>query len=134
MSHIARPRLLRFTLRFDALSTGIVAIGMLAGAGPLSVWTALPALLLQGVGLALLPFAAWLAWLSRRPSRAAVRWVIALNALYAFDCLALPLLGWVAPNAWGMAFLLLQAGVVGGFAVFGAMALGRALPAPRVAT
>ncbi|MCD9027198.1 hypothetical protein LDO26_03085 [Luteimonas sp. BDR2-5] len=126
MSRIARPRLLGQILHADALSTGAVAVIMLAAAAPLAAWTALPAMLLQGVGVALLPFAAWLAWLARRPTRGAAAVVVAVNALYAIDCLALPLLGWVQPNALGFAFLLLQAVVVGGFAASAAFALGRA--------
>lgn len=126
MSAIARPRLLRLALHADAVSTGAVALVMSAAASPLSAWTALPVALLQGVGIALLPFAAWLAWLAQRPTRTAARVVVAVNALYAIECIALPLLGWVQPNTLGVAFLLLQAVVVGGFAMCAAFALGKA--------
>ncbi len=125
MTTIARPRLLRLALHADALCAGVVALLMLAAAAPLATLTALPQGLLQGVGIALLPFAVWLAWLATRPTRTAALCVVAINALYAIDCLALPLLGWVQPSALGMAFLLLQAVVVGGFAACGAFALGR---------
>ena len=82
-------------------------------------------MLLRSVGLALLPYVAWLLWLARRPAvpRGTAWTMVAINALYAIECVLLPLLGWIAPNALGWAFLLVQAMVVGSFALLGTRVL-----------
>ena len=87
--------------------------------------TGVPEMLLRSVGLALLPYVAWLLWLARRPSvpRGTAWTMVAINALYAIECVLLPLLGWIAPNALGWAFLLVQAVVVGSFALLGTRVL-----------
>jgi len=112
---------------WDIALTAPVALAMALAAAPIAAFTDLPEPLLRGVGLALLPYVAWLLWLVRRPAvpRSAAWAMVAINAIYAIECVALPALGWIAPNALGWAFLLAQAGVVGGFAWLGARALRR---------
>ena len=67
-------------------------------AAPLGAVTGVPEMLLRSVGLALLPYVAWLLWLARRPSvpRGTAWTMVAINALYAIECVLLPLLGWIA--------------------------------------
>jgi hypothetical protein len=91
---------------------------MAGGAALLAGLLGLPEPLLRGAGLALLPYGAFVAFVATRPqlSAAAVWAVIALNALWALDSVALLLTGWVAPSALGYGFVLLQAAVVGVFA------------------
>lgn len=120
---IARPALLRSVLLIDAVVTGATALAMVAAAAPLATLTALPEDLLRIVGLALLPYVAWIAWLARKPGYRSGWLVAALNALYALDCVLLLASGWVSPNALGIVFVLVQAVAVAGFAVAGAFAL-----------
>jgi hypothetical protein len=109
---------LRPALLGDAAASGAMGLLMALGADALAPLLHLPAPLLRGAGLALLPYAAGLAWLGTRrpPRRGAVRAVIAANLLWATGSALLPLLGLVSPNAPGLAALLLQAFAVLGFA------------------
>lgn len=107
---------LRLVLLVDAVASGATALSMAALPGLLSEWLHLPAQLLFWAGVALVPWVAFVAVLSRRariPS-ADVRIVIAGNALWAAGCVALAFLG--GPSALGVAFLLAQALVVFAFA------------------
>ena len=123
---IPRPVLFARVMTLDAVVTGLTAVAMALGAGVLASLTALPVELLRLVGLALLPFVAFVGWLSRHPS-AKAGWVVAIiNALYSAGCVALVVGGWVAPNAWGVAFVLVQAVAVLAFALAGAFALHNA--------
>ncbi|PHK95681.1 hypothetical protein CR162_07490 [Pseudoroseomonas rhizosphaerae] len=74
-----------------------------------------PPALLGGAGLALLPVAAFMAWLAHGPAvpRQGLRLVVAGNVLWVVASLLPPLLGMVSPNALGWAFLVGQAGFVG---------------------
>lgn len=110
--------LLRFALLGDAVASGATGLLMAAAASPLSPLLGLPEPLLRGAGLVCLGYAAIVGWLGARaaPPRAAVLAVVAVNLLWALECLGLPALGFVAPNALGLAFLALQAVVVAGFA------------------
>jgi uncharacterized protein YjeT (DUF2065 family) len=120
---ITRPALLRAVLAIDAGVTGLTALAMAAAAGPLAALTALPEDLLRIVGLVLLPYVAWIAWLARKPGYRSSWLVVALNGVYALDCVLLLAGGWVMPNALGVVFVLVQAVAVAGFAVAGAIAL-----------
>lgn len=115
-----RPtRLLRLALLGDAAASGATGLLMAAGAGPLAPLLGLPEPLLRGAGLVLLPYAAAVAWLGTRPApgRGAVRAVVAINLLWAAECALLLALRLVAPTGLGVAFVLLQAAVVLGFAL-----------------
>ncbi|BBK33204.1 hypothetical protein EDC65_4171 [Stella humosa] len=110
--------LLWWSLAGDAAVSGACGLLMAAGADPLSGLLGLPVPLLRWAGLALLPYALFLAWLARRPAppRGAVWAVIVLNVLWAADCLILLASGWVAPTGLGIAFVLVQAVTVLAFA------------------
>ncbi len=117
---------LRLVLLVDALASGATALAMVALSGALAEWLHLPASLLFWAGLALLPWVAFVAVLSRRariPS-ADVWTVIAGNALWAIGCLALAFAA--GPSVLGEVFLIAQALVVGAFAELQFMGLRRA--------
>ena len=110
--------LLRRALLVDAVATA--GMGALLAAAPalLDGWLGLPGTLLRGAGLALLPFAALLAWVARRPRiPARLAWtLVILNVLWAIDSVVLPLTGWIDPTALGTAFVIAQGLVVAAFA------------------
>jgi hypothetical protein len=95
----------------DATLSGASGLLLLLGGSALAGTLGLPPTLLRGAGMILLPFAALVAWIATRepPPRAAVWAVIAGNALWAVDSVALLATGWVAPTALGYAFVTSQA-------------------------
>ncbi len=129
---IETTRFLRTALLIDAGMSGASGLALLAAPQAIGQATALPPGLLLAAGLFFIPYAALLAWLATRP--AVPRWVVGLlaagNLLWAVECAALPLLGLVAPNGWGIAFLAVQAVAVAVFAQLYMMAMRRA---PRAA-
>jgi hypothetical protein len=132
MTSIPTAGLLRRTLAADVAMSGTSGLALTAAAAPVAQATALPAPLLLAAGLFLLPYAAMLAWCATRDSLP--RWLVRLlawgNLAWAVECAALPLLGLVTPNGWGIGFLAAQAVAVAVFAQLYAVALRRA---PRLA-
>ena len=127
MSNVVTSRFLRQVLLADAALSG--ATGLLQVF--LTAWLAsllnLPAALLLWTGVVLLAYAAAVASLSiyERLSRPLVWAVIAVNLAWAVGCVGLLVLGWVDPNALGVAWVLLQAVVVTVFAELQYLALRR---------
>lgn len=119
---------IRRVLLLDAVTSGVTGAGLVLMAGPLAGLLALPADLLRGAGLALLPFAAAVAWLGSRdrPSPRAVRVIVVLNLLWAVDSALIVGLGWVTPNGLGVAFIALQAVAVAALAGLQVVGLRRA--------
>jgi hypothetical protein len=119
---------LRQALWADAIVSGATGLVLAAAAGPLAAILQLPAGLLRVVGLAFLPYAAFVAAIARRdpPPHAGVRAAIAGNALWAAVSVAVLFTGWIDPSRLGIAFILFQAVVVAGFAELQAMGLRRA--------
>jgi hypothetical protein len=105
---------LRRALIADAIASAATGLLMLIAANPLEQWLALPSGLLRATGASLIPFAAIVAWLALREtiSRAGVWIVIALNALWVIDSVALLFTSWVQPALLGYAFVLAQAAAV----------------------
>ncbi|MDH0896592.1 MULTISPECIES: hypothetical protein [Pseudomonas] len=105
-------------LRRALLADGLVGLATGSLLVLLADWyanlLALPADLLYGAGLALLPLGLFLAWLGcqERINRLLVWAVIAINALWAIDSLALLFSGWVSPNLLGQVFVIGQAALV----------------------
>lgn len=118
---------LRSVLLTDALVSGATGLLMAAAAGALEPMLQVPATLLRVAGLALLPYAAFVAIVARRDvlSRGAVWTIVAGNALWAVDCLALLASGWIEPGGLGVAFILVQALVVAAFAELQVIGLRR---------
>ncbi len=110
--------LLRRALQADAVVSGAMALLLSLAAGTLSRLLALPQPLLLETGLFLIGYAALVGWLGTRNvlPRALVLIVIGGNALWTLASVALLLSGAVAPNALGIAFVLIQATAVGIFA------------------
>jgi hypothetical protein len=110
--------LLRQGLLADAVITGTTGLVMFFGASVLASLLELPAALLRYAGLALLPFVAYVAYgaTRERVHRSAVWAVILLNALWVAASIVLLLSGWVAPNALGAVFVIVQALAVAVFA------------------
>jgi hypothetical protein len=120
---------LRRALTIDAIITGLTGVMLAAGAPILEGLLGLPAALLRGAGLSLLPFTAWLVYLIRKDPlpRTAVWVVVACNAMWAVDSIILLFTGLVDPTMVGMAFVVFQAVVVAGFAELQYVALRRSV-------
>jgi hypothetical protein len=130
----AHPRFLPRLLSVDAIASGASAVLLIAGADALSPWLALPAGLLRGAGLLLLPFVLWVFAMSRRPAppRGAVAAVVAINLAWVAASAWVAFGGAWQPSTWGVAFVGAQALVVLAFADlgwFGLRATRRAAPA-----
>lgn len=123
--------LLRQALLADAVTSAACAALLIGGAGFLEGLLGLPAALLRGAGLVLLPFVALVAFLGTRERlpRMAVLAVIGLNALWAADSLLLLVSGWVAPTAAGTVFVIAQAVAVAMYAELQFMGLRRSVAA-----
>jgi hypothetical protein len=118
MKNQTNETLLRRALLADAVISGATGVLMAAGASLLSDLLQLPEPLLRFAGLALLPFAAFVAAVAMRGRlpRAAAWAVVLINALWALDSVAILVAGWVVPNLFGAGFVLAQAAVVAGLA------------------
>jgi len=116
---------LRRVLGLDAVASG--AVGLLMGLGP-----ALLADLLQldpgvtrpaGVFLVVWAVAVAALALQASPARRLVAAVIAVNLLWVIESVLSLALGWLQPNALGVAFVIAQAVAVAGFAALQLYAL-----------
>lgn len=109
---------LRQALMADAAISGATGLLMTLGSSILAGLLDLPGSLLTYAGVALLPFAGFVAWLASRHdvSKAQVSAVIVINVLWTAGSILLILSGLVHPNALGYAFVIAQAVVVGLFA------------------
>lgn len=118
---------LRHVLLADALVSGATGALMAIAAGVLEPILQVPAALLRIAGLALLPYAVFVATLARRDvlPRGIVWAVIASNAVWAVDCVALLFTGWIDPSLFGVVFILVQAVVVAAFAELQVVGLRR---------
>ncbi|HEV2556566.1 MAG TPA: hypothetical protein VGV17_22680 [Bosea sp. (in: a-proteobacteria)] len=130
MTMIQSSPLLRRALALDAAACAGMGALLSLAAGPLSGLFALPPDLLRGAGLLLLPCAALLGWLSRRPElpRLAVLSVIGVNLIWIADSLLLLAAGWFAPTGLGVAFVLVQAAAVLAVTMAEAVGIGRSVP------
>jgi hypothetical protein len=121
---------LRRALLVDAVATAGMGALLLAAPPLLDALLGLPTTLTRGAGMALLPFAALLAWVARRPHiPAGLAWtLIGGNVLWAVDSVILPLTGWIDPTPLGAAFVVAQGLVVAAFAWLEWAGLRRATP------
>lgn len=122
---------LRRILLADAVVSGSTGVLLLAAAPVLERLLALPAPLLRYAGFSLLPFAALVLVLAKRDvlPRGGVWTVIALNAAWVVASAALLVVGGVAPNGLGYAFVIVQALAVAALAEMQYMGLRRAATA-----
>lgn len=115
MSRIDGTLFLRRILLADGVISGATGLLMALGAEPLERLLGLPAALLRYAGVCLVPFAVFVAFLSRQdaPPRAGVLAVLGLNAAWAAASLLLLIPGWIHPSGVGYAFVVGQAVAVG---------------------
>ena len=120
--------LLPLALVLDAAVTGANGAGYLAAAPLLGDVLGLPADVLRGVGLFLLCYAVvpGVVGTRRRTSLPAVRAVVAVNLAWAAGSVVVVALGSGTPTRVGVAWIVLQALVVGGFAAVQWVGLRRA--------
>jgi hypothetical protein len=111
---------LRRLLLADAVISGVTGLVMLLGAGTLHTLLDLPTGLIRYSGLVLLPFAAMVLYFSRpdQMSTARVWTVIAMNAAWVAASVLVLLSGRIDANAFGVAFVLVQAFAVAVLAEF----------------
>ena len=109
MSHPAT--FLRRVLAFDAVSCVAMGVAAIAGASIAAPLLGVPVALLEGAGIVLLPFAAFVGWLASRdvPPRAGVLTAIVVNALWVVDSLLLASGFGARPTTLGIALIVGQA-------------------------
>jgi hypothetical protein len=119
---------LRYALIADAVASGATGLLMIAGADALTGLLGLPVALMREAGLLLVPYVALVAFVGTRAaiSRPAVHVIVALNALWVLGSVGLLVGGFVAPTAFGYAFVIVQAVAVGVFAELQVIGLRRA--------
>jgi hypothetical protein len=105
---------LRRVLALDAVSSGAMGALLIFAVAPLSSLLSLPASLLTWAGVSLLPFAAFVGWLStcELPPRGALWAVIAINVFWAVASLLLLTADGIEPTFLGKTFVVFQALVV----------------------
>jgi hypothetical protein len=120
-------RFLRIVLLADAVATMATGLVLAVGSTALEPWLNIPSTLLFYAGLVLLPYAAFVFYLTRQnkvpPS--AVWAVVLCNAAWAIDSILLLTTGWIAPSTLGYAFVIFQAVVVAAFCELQWMAMRR---------
>jgi hypothetical protein len=111
MNPIPLSLFLRRILWLDAATCLITGAVMLAAAGTVERFLAIPAPLSAALGIALLAFGAAVAWVGARPYllRPAVWAIVLLNALWAIESLLALAFGWLEPNLPGRVFIIGQA-------------------------
>jgi hypothetical protein len=125
---------LRRVLFADAALSSVMALLLIFGASAIASITALPVMLLSGAGWALVPWVALVMFsATREPMRRGLVWaIVALNAVWATESVALLFMESIHANALGTVFVLAQALVVAVLAVLQAgslRALRQASPA-----
>lgn len=120
MSTIQLSPFLRGALLVDAAATAATGLLLAAGGPLLSTVLGLPARFLIVVGLALIPFAALVAWLGRRTSvsATAVRFVMWANASWVAASVGVLAARVFEPTTLGIIFVLAQAAAVAAFTEF----------------
>jgi len=124
---MSRP--LRLALLADALASGATAALLIAGAGVLERWLALPTALMREAGLVLVPYVVLVGAVASRPATpvATVTAIIAINAAWTAASVLLLVGGWVTPTLLGVAFVMAQAIAVGAFGVIQYLCLRQAV-------
>ena len=132
MSYDQSSKFLRRALILDAFASGATGLLMIAGAGLVEGLLGLPAALLRGAGLVLVPYVAFVVYAGTRDtiSRSAVWMIIVANVAWAAASALLLVSGWVAPTALGYAFVIAQAVVVALLGELQYMGLRRGLRGP----
>jgi hypothetical protein len=130
MSNNQHSPFLRNALLIDAVASGGTGLLMIAGASLLEGLLGLPAALLRGAGLVLVPYVAFVVWAgTREPIPGAAVWtIIAANAAWAIAS-AFLLMGSLTPTLLGYVFVIGQALVVALLGELQYVGLKRPIPA-----
>ncbi|MDH7795532.1 MULTISPECIES: hypothetical protein [unclassified Beijerinckia] len=133
ISMIRSETFLRRILVLDGATCVVMGAALLLGAEALSELLAIDGLVLRGAGAVLQPFAAFVFWTASRSAVPAwaVWTIVGLNLLWAVESVASLAVGWLAPNALGVTFVVAQAVAVAVIAELEMMAIRR--PAQRTA-
>lgn len=109
MSH--RATFLRRVLAVDAIGAAVSGIALIAGAEAIAPLLGLPVSLIESVGIAFVPFAAFVGWLASRetPPATGVWAVMLLNALWVVESLLVAAGVWFQPSSFGVAVIVAQA-------------------------
>jgi hypothetical protein len=128
MSNTTESTAIRRALLIDATASGATGFLLAAGAAQLEPVLGLPVDLMRGVGIFLIPFAAFLAWLAPRAleARGLLRAIVIGNVLWVLASGLLLESGWVTPTTLGTAFVAAQAVAVAIFAYLEYRAVARA--------
>jgi hypothetical protein len=128
MSHATSSSFLRRALVVDAAISGATGLLMIAAAGVLEGLLNVPATVLRYAGISLVPFVAYLIYLTKRAelTRGSIWFVITANAAWVIGSVLLLLSDEIQPNALGYAFVIVQAIAVAGFAEMQYVGLRRA--------
>lgn len=115
----------RSAILADATVSGAAGLLMLVAANPLGDLLDLPVMLLRIAGLIIVPYVGFLVFVATRsPIMPIAVWaVIGANLLWTAGSIIVLLSGKVDPNALGVVFVLVQAGVVALFAELQFLAL-----------
>lgn len=109
---------LRRALQIDTIFSGAAALMLVFGASFFATLLNLPEAFLRNTGLVLVGFTLGVGYLASRGmmSKTTVWAVIAINAVWTIDSIALLASSWLSPNLLGQAFIVMQAIAVGVFA------------------
>jgi hypothetical protein len=110
----SRLFLLRNVLLLDAATCLLTGAMLTFGARVLAQLTAIPTTLLLYAGVSLIPIAAFMAVTAMRAVLLPLGvWIVIVgNALWVAASVGLMIGPWIAPNAWGYAFIAAQAAAV----------------------
>ena len=109
---------LRSLLWFDVGTCAAMGLLLVAAAMPLSQMLGLSRALLMEAGVALLPFALFVAWAATRPNPARLaRLVVAANIGWVVASLAVIAGPWMQPTTLGVTFVAAQAVAVAAIAL-----------------
>lgn len=111
------------TLQIDAVAVAVAGVLLLIAAGPLGTTFNLDATVLRVIGIALLPWAWWVARVCQRPTERSVRIVIGGNVLWVIASLVVLVVRAIEPNGAGIAMVLLQAVLVATLALWQILSL-----------
>jgi hypothetical protein len=127
MTDLKLNTFLKKVLLLDLVVSAATTLMLLTAAGWLAEPLGLSAVMLRGTGIVLLPWVALLAWIIWKQTVANfIIWlVIAGNAIWAIDSIAVLFTDWLAPSALGIGFIIGQAVIIGIFAELQFIALRR---------
>lgn len=124
--------LLRFALRLDGLASMGVGLLICLGLGGAARLLGAPQAAMLAIGVFCVGYGAMAFWLGSRAylRSAPIRAIVLGNLLWAAGSVWLSFSGWMAPSGAGLTLLLIQAGVVGVFALLQFLGLRQSELAP----